>query len=57
MHHFSHLFDKELCMFRIGPLSETCRVSFQNKNFWEISAYIRFYYKKSSGYVTVYKAQ
>ena len=28
-------------------LFETCRVSFQNKIFWEISAYIWFYYMKS----------
>jgi hypothetical protein len=27
-------------------LSETCRVSFQNKNIWEISASSWFYYKK-----------
>ena len=27
--------------------SETCRVSFQNKNFWEISASSWFYYKKN----------
>jgi len=27
-------------------LSETCRVSFQNKNFWGISASSWFYYKK-----------
>jgi hypothetical protein len=27
-------------------LSETCRVSFQNKHFWEISASIWFYCKR-----------
>jgi len=33
-------------------LSETSRVSFQNKHFWEISASIWFYYKKHQMHIS-----